>query len=187
MAHTSFWKSTNAFTRRSARIGAARQARRSTQESVGDGVGSRAGAAKPAAVAAARPAASPSASAPARSKVALQAPADRSRCTDAPGLKTCSASSKASLPRDCEKRCTEGVQPPDIMSASQATFAFPPAMSTRTALTRRRPSTPRISAPAITSIAGGARGLRQRAHGLSAQIGDQLDGDARLLRSSAAR
>ncbi len=147
----------------------------------------RSGAAKPRGRAAARPAASPSASTAARSKAALQAPADRSRCADAPGLNSCSASSKASLPRDCEKRCTDGVHPPDIRSASQATVRSLPICLTRTAFTRRRPSTPRISAPAATSIpaARAASGRGPLTSGRRSAISSTWT--PALLRSSAAR
>ena len=84
---------------------------------------------------------------------ALQAPADRSRWTEAPGRNTCSASSNASLPRDCEKRWTEGVQPPDIRSASQGIVRMPPGCAARrTASTRWRPVTSCIAALVATRM-----------------------------------
>ena len=59
-----------------------------------------------------------------------------------PGLKSCAASSKARRPRDWEKRWTDGVQPPDMRSASQAIRRMPPGCAeSRTPMTRRRPST----------------------------------------------
>ena len=54
-----------------------------------------------------------------------QAPAERSRWTEAPGTNASSAASKRSLPRDCEKRWTLGVHPPDMRSRSQASFSRP--------------------------------------------------------------
>ena len=51
----------------------------------------------------------------------------------------------------------------------------------RTDLTRRRPSTPAISAPCRDLEARRARGLAQRPVRVRAQIGDERDVDARLL------
>ena len=94
-------------------------------------------AVKPASVAAAAPADAPSAS----------AAADRTcRCrrrrsgssVRSPGRNICRSSSQSSLPLVCEKRCTLGVQPPDISSASQAIVAGRrrPRRSAATGLTR---------------------------------------------------
>ena len=54
-------------------------------------------------------------------KVPLHDPTERCACATCPGTKTCSASSKRNLPRDCENRWTDGVQPPAINTRSQAT------------------------------------------------------------------
>ena len=109
----------------------------------------------------------------------MQAPADRSRCAEAPGMNTCSASSKTSLPRDCEKRCTEGVQPPDIRSASQATVRLAPATLNAHGLDAKAPVDAGDLRPGHDLDPGGARRLRQRPFRLAAQIGDQRDIDAR--------
>ena len=51
----------------------------------------------------------------------------------------------------------------------------------RTALTRRRPSSAEDLGAGDDFDARGSRGIRQRAFGLGAQIGDQRDADACLL------
>ena len=97
--------------------------------------------------AAARARVAPSASACARSVMPRQAPAERSHSADWPGRKACSVSFQASLPRDCENRCTLGVKPPDISTASQsmrrdAAPARAGRRPARSARTRRPPSVP---------------------------------------------
>ena len=156
LAQTSFWKSTNAFARRSARMagGCAIARRRTLARRSADSVGSRDSAPRTRPpVAAARPAASPSASAPARSKAALQAPADRSRCADAPGLKSLQRLVEGEL----AARLREEMHRGRPSARHQQRVAGDGSLLARkclkrTALTRRRPSTPRISAPATTSM-----------------------------------
>ena len=105
---TSFWKSTKAFRAATAPAAMAR---------IGRAVGA-AGAA--AAWASPRPAAAASCSTAPSSVVPLQAP--RLACASGlpPGRKASAAASQRSRPRDCEKSCTLGVQPPAISSRSQA-------------------------------------------------------------------
>ena len=126
---------------------------------------------------AAAPALAPSSSACARSVMPRQAPTERSRSADRPGIKAPSDSSQASLPRDCENRCTLGVKPPDISTASHGRVSGAPAL-------RRRPRqrdrldapialVPSTVAPASTSMpaprtAPAARSAAARGHRRSA-------------------
>ena len=190
LAQTSFWKSTKALARRSARTAAARRACRAerAEDASLDGVGPRLGRSE---------ARGRRRRAPGRIAFGERARKIEGRVAGAgrplalhgrAGLKSCSASSKTSLPRDCEKRCTDGVQPPDIRSASQATVRIAAGM-TRGAprSTRRRPSAPRICGPAATSMpaARAASGSGPSASSRRSAISATLT--PALSRSSAAR
>ena len=124
-----------------------------------------------AASAASPPAAKPSCSAFARPKTPRQAPAERSFCADWPGMKFCEASSHATVPRDCEKRCTDGVHPPDISTTSQrsaspgATSLADCSLPVRTPDTRKRPEDP------TTVVAGAIARLSARAASTAAPSG----------------
>ena len=78
-------------------------------------------------------------------------------------MKACSASSNASLPRDCEKRWTLGVQPPLIAMRSQAIASPGPA----------DPSDQRLATKACDDAQMAARADDGRA---------RLDAQARLAR-----
>jgi hypothetical protein len=118
------------------------------------------GPSNPQAAAAACPAANPSARQSASAKRPRAAPADRSAWTDGPVTKAAIAGSQRSLPRDCEKRCTVGFQPPAMPIASQSMVRAAPATSspalvsdiTRAAVTRTVPSVPTTAWPASTSM-----------------------------------
>ncbi|MNT77846.1 hypothetical protein D3C72_2170070 [compost metagenome] len=88
------------------------------------------------------PAAAASAMIAERSSVPLQAPMETQFCTWISGRKRWLAASNFSLPRDCEKRCTEGVQPAETTSASMAILRLlePPLRPTVIEETRRRPA-----------------------------------------------
>ena len=107
-----------------------------------------------------------------------RSPAHRRRAGSA-----CVASSKATLPRDCENRCTDGVQPADISSAS-------------TGIVRSRAAGLRLDrhggdaqpaadfdhgAAVIDLDAERARLVDQPARRIVAQIDDRRDVDAGLL------
>ena len=86
------------------------------------------------------------------------------------------------VPRDCENRCTEGVQPPDMRSASQAIRRMPPGCAaSRTAVDARAALDLVDGGLDRDPEAGRAGRLRQRPGRLVAQIGDQLDCDAGLV------
>ena len=72
----------------------------------------------PACLAAFSPAANASAIVSASPSVPFDAPTETQSCAYWPGRKRLVASSKATLPRDCENMCTDGVQPADIRIAS---------------------------------------------------------------------
>ncbi len=84
------------------------------------------------------------------------APAERSRSADRAGRNAMRPASQASLPRDCEYRCTLGMRPPDISSASQAIVrrsaivasAIVPSVTLRMP---SRPDVPRTVARSTTS------------------------------------
>src|SRR5581483_12062865 len=72
----------------------------------------------PALCAADSPACVPSLTAESRENTPRHAPAERTRSAACAGRKAPRLSFQANLPRDCEKRCTLGVRPPDIRSRS---------------------------------------------------------------------
>ena len=110
----------------------------------------------------------------------LAAPAERSACTEAPGMKASIAASKRSFPRDCENKCTAGVQPPDRPTQSQVsvrgvpTAPDAPTGATIRPVTRFRPLRSDDGVPGQDLAAGRTqgRGLR-RAVALLAQIDDR--------------
>ena len=105
--------------------------------------------------------------------------------------KACSVSSQTSLPRDCENRCTLGVNPPDISNASQSMRRpRPPASPAR--LRQGEARTRQIALRAEHRrcrqdlMPGAARRFGQCAGRLGAKVGDGGDADAGGGRSSAA-
>ena len=97
------------------------------------------------------------------------------------------ASSKRSLPRDCENRCTVGFQPPDISRQSQRSAwargwpRLPSAAAARPRrwAIRRRPSVPTTADPRRMRQPGCRRPRRGSVAVVScAQVDDRLDRDA---------
>ena len=142
---TSFWKSTNALTREALRSVGRSRLLTPVSASSPSTLYDAALAVKPASDAAAAPAAAPSSSAALSPKRPLQAPAERHSSVGLPGRNIWRSSSQSSLPLVCENRCTLGVQPPDIRSASQAMVCAGPTTPlaetglTLTEATRSRP------------------------------------------------
>ena len=123
LAQTSFWKSTNALAHWPIAAAAVAEVPPPARGAIRRFVDARQRRreARPHRRRGAAPARRAVASASARPNVAVagagRALALRRSC---PARTSCRASSKRRLPRDCENRCTLGVQPPDISSASQA-------------------------------------------------------------------
>ena len=119
LAVTSFWKSTKAFTVVSAPApGAAPTMPPDQLSDVSALILAPLPDLPPASFAAFSPAANASAIVSARPSVPFDAPTETQSCAYWPGRKRLVASSKATLPRDCENMCTDGVQPADIRIAS---------------------------------------------------------------------
>ncbi len=158
LAVTSFWKSVNAL--RPGPTGGTAIPSPPRSPSTAKPGGS---AASPSARAAAAPARAPSSSAAAMPHAPLPAPATWQASLVVAGRKA--APSHVSDPLVWEKRCTEGVQPPPIRSASHATVSCPVPTSNVTAETRRRPVVATGTAPERTRMPRAAAALASAGSG----------------------